>query len=99
MRGVANWGEVCMLVMAVMTQALPPVVVPADLMDLGLRELFGASRSDPGLLGWASIGKTGAVRVGVVGGEAVLTPGSGASLACPHEVRWNLAAFFQKATS
>ena len=81
MGGVATWSEAHVPARAVLTQAPPPVVVSAYLVGLGLRGLFGASRGDPGLLGWPSRGKTGAVRGGVGGGEAVLTPGSGASLA------------------
>jgi len=78
---VATWSEAHVLARAVQMQAPPSVVVSADLIGLGLRRLSRASESNPGLLGWRSRRQMGAVRRGVKGGEAVLTPGSGASLA------------------
>ena len=77
---MATWGEAHVPAKAVLMQAPPSVVVPADLIGLALRGLSGASWSNPGLLGWPSRGQTGVVG-GVGGGEAVLTPGSGVSLA------------------
>ena len=74
---MATWGEAHVPAKAVLMQAPPSVVVPADLIGLALRGLSGAN---PGLLGWPSRGQTGVVG-GVGGGEAVLTPGSGVNLA------------------
>ena len=44
---------------AVISGAPPPVVVPANLHSLGLGGVLGASRSDPGFLGWPSRGNRG----------------------------------------
>ena len=81
MGGQAAGGEAHVTAGAVIMQTLPPVVIPADVLGLGLRVLFRASRSDPGLLGWPSREKRSTFGGGVGRGEAVLTPGSVVGLA------------------
>ena len=78
-------GEAHVTAGAVVPGAPPPVVVAADLLCVGLCAMFGASRGDPGFLGWPTRGKKRAVRGRVRGGEAVVTPGTGAGFARPCE--------------
>ena len=85
MRPVTAGGEALVTAGAVASGAPPPVVVAADLLCLGLCGVFGASRRDPGFLGWPTRGKKRAVRGRVRGGEAVVTPGPGAGFARPCE--------------
>ena len=74
---VASW--------TVVTWAPPPVEVPAHLFGMGRCSVSGASRGDPGFLGWPAGGKKRALGRRVGGGEEVVTPCSGASLPRPGE--------------
>ena len=82
---MATRGEVHVTARAVVPGVPPPVVVAANLFRLGLCVVSGASRRDPGFLGWPTRGKKRTVRGRVGGGEAVVAPGPGAGFARPCE--------------
>ena len=54
---MATRGEAHVTARAVVPGAPPPVVVAANLFRLGLCVVSGASRRDPGFLGWPTRGK------------------------------------------
>ena len=81
----ATRGEAHVASWTVVTWAPPPVEIPAHLFGTGRCSVSGASRGDPGFLGWPARGKKRALGRRVGGGEAVVTPCSGASLPRPGE--------------